>query len=108
MTENEYLQRRKEIYEQYKKSINDLEKSYCLNKTQYSVGDIVQDHIGAVRLIGVYDNVNHGLFDSENKDISLVFKGIDVKKSDFTPKKNGGEREVYESNIKKILKKYDR
>lgn len=37
MTENEYLQRRKEIYEQHRKSINDLELEYCLGKTLYGV-----------------------------------------------------------------------
>lgn len=35
----------------------------------------------------------------------MVFKGIDVRKSDFEPKKNGGERDVFEYNIKKVLKK---
>ena len=48
MTKNEYLQRRKEIGKQHRKSINDLELEYCLGKTLYDVGDIVQDKIGAV------------------------------------------------------------
>lgn len=105
MTENEYVQRRKEIDEQHKKSINDLELEYCLGKTLYGVGDIVQDHIGAVLITEVTNSVLHPLCDRDNKKISLVFKGIDVRKSDFGPKKNGGKRDVFESNIKKVLKK---
>lgn len=105
MTENEYLQRRKEIDEQHKKSINDLELEYCLGKTLYGVGDIVQDHVGAVLITEVTNSAWHPLYDRDNKNISLVFKGIDVRKSDFEPKKNGGERDVFESNIEKVLKK---
>lgn len=103
MTENEYLQRRKEIYEQYRNSIDDLELEYCLGKTLYCVGDIVQDNVGAVLITEVTNSVWHSLCD--NKNLSLVFKGIDVRKSDFEPKKNGGERDVFEYNIEKVLKK---
>lgn len=104
MTENEYLQRRKEIDKQHRTSISDLEFEYCLAKTPYSVGDIVEDHVGAVKITEIM-SVWHGLFNSDFTKLSLVFKGVDVKKSDFTPKKNGGERDVYESNIEKVLKK---
>lgn len=107
MTEKEYLDKRHNINEQYKKDIDDLELNYCLSKTQYNVGDIVQDHIGAVRLVGIHNNAYHALYDRDFTKISLVFKGVDVKKSDFTPKKNGGERDVYETNIEKVLKKKD-
>lgn len=105
MTEKEYLEKRKEIDKQYKRSISDLEMEYCLGKTLYGVGDIVQDHIGAVLITEVTNSVWHTLYDRDNKNISLVFKGIDLRKSDLTPKKNGGKRDVFEYNIKKVLKK---
>lgn len=107
MTENEYLEKRREINERHKNDIDMLELFYCLSKTPYKVGDIVQDHIGAVRITGVNDGVWHALYDRDFTRISLVFKGIDVKKSDFTPKKKSEERDVYETNIEKILKKND-
>ena len=103
MTEKEYLEKRKEIDKQYKRSISDLEMEYCLGKTLYGVGDIVQDHIGAVLITEVTNSVWHTLYDRDNKNISLVFKGIDVRKSDLEPKKNGGERDVFEYNIKKSV-----
>ena len=42
---------------------------------------------------------------NKDKNISLVFKGIDVRKSDLEPKKNGCERDVFENKNKKVLKK---
>ena len=71
MTEKEYLEKRKEIDKQYKRSISDLEIEYCLGKTLYGVGDIVQDHIGAVLITEVTNSVWHTLYDRDNKNISL-------------------------------------
>lgn len=104
MTEKEYLEKRKEIDKQYKRPIRDLEMEYCLDKTTYSVGDIVQDHCGVVLLTDI-KYTWHELGDRTGARVNLMFEGIDLRKSDLTPKKNGGNRAVYEPNIKKVLKK---
>lgn len=104
MTEKEYLEKRKEIDKQYKRSISDLEMEYCLNKTTYSVGDIVQDPCGVVLLTDI-KKTWHEPGDRTGARVNLMFEGIDLRKSDLTPKKNGGNRAVFEHNIKKVLKK---
>lgn len=81
-----------------------MELEYCLGKTLYGVGDVVQDHGSAVLITEVTNSTWHPFYE-DNKHICLVFKGIEVRKSDFEPKKNGGKRVMFEYNIEKVLKK---
>lgn len=97
MTLDEYIKEKERLTNEYNKSIDDLKLKFCLENTAVKIGDKVEDHIGLVEITKII-----GVDSYKRISPSLIFEGIELRKSDEMPKKNGGVRAVYESNIKKI------
>lgn len=102
MTKEEYINKKETLKREYEKECKKLTLDYCMSKTPYSVGDIVEDHIGVGRIDSIGGIWNNYI---GSNNVSLWFCCTELRKSDLTPKKNNAVREVYEDNIKKIVKK---
>lgn len=93
MTIEEYRQKRKELRERHWREEKELAKEYALANNPYSIGDLVTDHIGSIKIEKI----------QISEDISgpcCVYYGLELKK-DGTPTKRGEKRHVYQTNIDK-------
>ena len=105
MTKEEFNKRVKDIENIYKTSLNKLNKECALENKKYHVGDIVEDLCGVVKITGITDNlyINYGVRGVQLLP-EVIYRGIDLRRTDLTPKKNGDERDVYEHNVKRVIK----
>lgn len=92
MTKEEYKERIISIERECTIKKNKLKRECALSNNPYKVGDVVEDHIGKLRIerIGVYTN-------PWNLP-SCVYYGIELKK-DGTPCKRQTNRPVYQLYI---------
>ena len=72
-------------------------KEYALSNAIYRVGDIIEDHIGRIKIEGISWSVMHG-----GNDSIAVYLGTQLKK-DLTPFKSGEKRAVYQHSIKRCI-----
>jgi hypothetical protein len=91
MSFEEYKSELKRINEEFDLKKRLLATKYALSNTNYTVGDIVKDHIGTIKVEKIYTTM------SFNVPV-CVYEGIELKK-DGTPTKKGSKRQVYQINI---------
>ena len=105
MTKEEFNKRVKDIENIYKTSLNELNKECALENKKYHVGDIVEDLCGVVKITNISDRlyvdyVTRGLQSMPE----VIYRGIDLRRTDLATKKNSEERDVYEHNVKRVIK----
>lgn len=95
MTEKEYNKRMMSINIECEEKKRKLIRDYAKSNNPYKIGDVVEDHIGKLRIesIEFYNDQWWQL-------PSCVYYGVELKK-DGTPCKRQTNRPVYLSNIKK-------
>lgn len=92
MTKEEYKERMISIERECARKKKDLNIEYAMSNNPYKVGDVVEDHIGKLRIeqIGVHT-------DPWNLP-SCVYYGVELKK-DGTPYKRQTNRPAYQLNM---------
>lgn len=93
MNLEEYNLKVKEIEDARQEAIRKLVVECALSNNTIEIGQIVEDHIGKVKVEKI--RFNHASF---GKLPSCRYWGIELKK-DGTPKKRGDYRDVYQSNL---------
>lgn len=88
----EYKKRLKAINEEAAAKKQSLAKEYALAHNSVKIGDVVEDHIGRIKV----EKVN---FQSFGELPRCVYFGIEITKAG-TPSKKGTKRWVYQSNLK--------
>ena len=66
-------------------------KEYALSNALYKVGDIIEDHIGRIKIEGISWSVRY-----TGNDSIAVYVGTQLKK-DLTPFKSGEKRTIYQN-----------
>lgn len=99
MTYEEYKEKLNEITLEFNNKVGKLKKEYIMTNTKYNIGDIVEDHIGKIKIekIKIF-------YDGFSSELGCVYYGVDLKK-DNTPKKYQTHTAVYFSNVKGGWKK---
>jgi len=99
MTKNEYCAEKRKLEQLHSQKMCDLSRKFVLSNTTVKRGDIVQDHMGSVKV----NKIKHG-FSMSSSYPQVVYFGESYTKAG-TPFKNGEKRAVWESNlIKKEVK----
>lgn len=94
MTKEEYEKRIKSIDRECEEKKRKLRIECAKSNNPYKIGDVVEDHIGKLRIESiVFNNVTWQF-------PSCVYYGVELKK-DGTPCKRQTNIPVYQSNIKK-------
>ncbi len=94
MTKEEYQDRIKQIDAKHKKMKTDLAIEYAKSNNPYKVGDIVEDHIGKIRIERIC--ISKIIIDYP----CCTYYGVELKK-DGTPCKRQTNRGIHQSNILK-------
>lgn len=95
MTRQEYEQRKKILKQEYDHNLYVLDKEYAMANNPYKIGDIIEDHIGRIKI----EKISFG-YTFPHETPGCIYYGIELKK-DGTPKKQQDpDRVVYQSNIK--------
>jgi hypothetical protein len=81
-----------QIAESKKKEIKSLELKYIQGIKKYDVNDVVEDHLGIVKIEKI-------IVQKEVNGIVPIYHGLELTKS-FKPKKSGSRRYVFEQQIK--------
>lgn len=93
MSKEEYLQELADLKKEYEEKRKELARRFCEGNNEYNIGDVVEDHIGKVRVESMYmDWAYHAKFPE------MVYKGVELRKDGFQ-KKYRREREVWQSNL---------
>jgi len=99
MDKAEYERQMSVIEEIFNKSIKILDQKYADSNNPVAVGDIVIDHIGAIKVtkirIGKSGTYTAGM-------PCCVYEGLMLKK-DFSPQKSGKSRSVWQGNMVKAF-----
>ena len=98
MSQQEYQDKLKQLYEDYNKLVYKLQREYAFANSEVKIGDIVVDH--QQRLIVDAIAVYVGL----SQIPQCTYMGMELKK-DGTPKRNGKISKMYQSNLKEHIKK---
>lgn len=95
MTVQEYKDGLKSLQKKYEMDKFALAKIFVRANNPYNVGDIVRDHIGAIKIerIGFC-----GSYDRANNLPCAIFTGTELTK-DLKPAKRQTGRTVYQSNV---------
>lgn len=95
MTIEEYESRLKAIKERFEKESQELSKEYAFSNSNYSIGDIITDNVGSIKIERIQFSVGGNFM---RKYPECVFTGVELKK-DLTPTKKGEKRKIYQSSI---------
>lgn len=91
----DYELRLKEINERFEKEKKELAKEYAFSNSTYSIGDIITDSVGSIKIELIQYTVGGSFY---SKHPQCVFSGVELKK-DLTPTKKGEKRKIYQSSI---------
>lgn len=95
MTKEEYKERMISIERECARKKRDLNIEYAMSNNPYKVGDVVEDHIGKLR-------IERTEVDSISWDLpSCIYYGVELKK-DGTPCKRQTNRPVFQLNLLKF------
>ncbi len=99
MDKDEYYKAQKQLHDKFEKDRFSLAKEYALEKNSYGIGDIVYDHMGAIKIEHI--SIRSGDFYRIGGTLPYcIYYGPELKK-DLTPKQNGHKRELHQINIGK-------
>lgn len=101
MTKEEYIEKRDALKAKYDKDWSDLAREYAVSNRVADIGDIVEDR--SVRVLVQELRFHRGWGNSELPE--CVYFGIEVRKADNLPKKNGAKGAVYQKSIVRVIKK---
>jgi len=73
--------------------VRSLEYDFAMANNPHSVGDIIKDHIGIIKI----ERITHGkVFSSDI--LCAIYYGSELR-NDLQPKKNGAKRIVWQTNL---------
>lgn len=90
MTKEEYNQALKDLEESYDQKRTELMKDYARFNCPYSVGDILKDHMGIIRV----ERIGYYLTDPPQ----CMFYGTELTVK-LVPNKKNKRREMYQTNV---------
>lgn len=90
MTKEEYNQTLMDLKESYDQKRAELMINYARSNCSYSVGDILKDHMGIIRV----ENIKYYLADPPQ----CVFYGTELTVK-LVPNKKNERREMYQTNV---------
>lgn len=96
MTPEQYKERKKQLERKLEVELINLAKEYALANNPYKEGDVLQDHIGKIRVRKI--QVSASSFVSGSNLPTCVYTGLELKK-DGTPTAKGTERSVWQQNL---------
>lgn len=97
MTLEEYNQKIKELKEETILKESKINMEYAFSNNPYKVDDIIEDHIGKIKVEKIKYTSGSNMFNSFPE---CVYYGTVLKK-DGTPTKKQEIRQVWQSNLKK-------
>ena len=93
MTKDELNEKLQNIEREKDLEARKVLKEYALSNAIYKVGDIIEDHLGRIKIESVSWSMNYG-----HRDSTAVYVGAQLKK-DLTTFKSGEKRNVYQNNV---------
>lgn len=98
MTLEEYQEKLKKLKEEYNLRETDLAREFCMSNNTVKVGDIIEDHIGPIRVEQIQFTKRESMLSTVPQ---CVYSGAALTKK-LLPRKNGEQyRTVYATNMKK-------
>lgn len=94
MTEKEWRERQNELQKQFDGDSKSLAREYAFANNPYSKGDVIEDHIGKIRITDIVFYYRHSY------PSYLIYRGDNLLKTGQVSKREP-VREVYQVNIKK-------
>jgi len=94
MTKEELKEELKQIETEKKLKETLVFEKYALSNAIYKIGDIIEDHIGRIKI----EKILWGRSFFDNTSIA-IYEGTQLKK-DLTPFKSGEKIRVYQNNVK--------
>lgn len=95
MSIDDFIIKMKTINQDYEKSRLSLLKEFALSNNPCKIGDIIQDHIGKLKI----EKINWYITHSPSIPSACVYSGLELKK-DGTPAKRQDGRKVYQTNLR--------
>lgn len=92
MTEEKYKERRKEIYDEYRDNLTNLDIFYAKANNPNKIGDTIEDHIGKGKILSQSVYID--------REPQMVYECINYNKSGSVSKRIP-IRNIYQSNLKK-------
>jgi len=96
MNREEYSIKRNILKTEYDKKVRELNKEYALSNNKISIGDIITDHIGSIKVEAICITTPFG-----RDNPCCLYSGTEYTKSG-KPFKNGSKRKVYQFNLIKV------
>jgi len=97
MTEEELDEALRDIEELRKKARVKLFIKYANDNNPYCIGDIIEDHIGKIKI----DEITIQIHGTKNRS-SCIYKGPKLRK-DNTPFKDGSRESIFQTNNPKLI-----
>ena len=94
MNKEDYDKAMADAEERALKEILMIQKTYAMSNNPYDVGDIIEDHIGYIRIENISPTKIMG-----SKYPCCIYNGLELTKK-LEPRKDGRKRRVYQDNIK--------
>ena len=94
MNIKEFISKKNILRNEHDKKVQELKSEYAFANNTVKVGDIVTDHIGAVKVEKI---LVWGI-----DEPCCIYRGIEYTKAG-KPTKRGCKRDVYQTNLKVIL-----
>jgi hypothetical protein len=95
MTQEEYKSKVNEINNDHQEKLRLLAKEYAYSNNPYSIGDIVTDPVGSIKI----EQIKYQKGSIWSSFPSCIYFGIELTKKG-EPNKRGNKRSVFQSNIK--------
>lgn len=95
MTRQEYEQKKKILKQDYDHNLYILDREYAMANNPYKIGDIIEDHIGRIKI----EKISFG-YSFPHETPECIYYGIEVKKDNTPKKKQDLNRKIFQSNIK--------
>lgn len=96
----EYKDKLKDLQSKHKEELVNLQIEYAFKMAKYSDGDIVEDHIGRFRIVGM----PRPWRSSYNNELNVRYSGHALtKKNEKVSRKADIRDEIYQENIIKLI-----
>lgn len=102
MTREQYFEERKELLNRQYREQYELAKRYALEHSPCGIGDIIEDHIGRILVEKI--EIEFSQYNG-SRTPTCRYYGIELRKADNLPKLNKSKRDVWQTNLVKIVSK---
>lgn len=95
MNKQEYLEKRKELKNDFEAKLDKLDENYAADNNPYAVGDIIKDHIDTIKIESMFYVPSDTL---ATRIPYVVYIGVIINK-DGKPNKRRKKSKIHQPNI---------